>query len=156
MTASLRSHLSTVATWTRRSLAPMLAAMLVFGTALAIAGVRAGKYTGTTSEQGTVALTVAAGARKITHFKAVLGYNGKCGQGGGPGLTASPATIVIDAGGRFSKNVTLSLTGIASPIHDPGRVFGKVSASEVTGTIEQFLHGKVNKCYVETFAAHLR
>jgi hypothetical protein len=29
-----------------------------------------------------------------------------------------------------------------------------VSGAKVAGTVEQFLNGKVNKCYVETFTAH--
>ena len=136
-----------------RLLVMALAVMLALGAGLALAGVRAGKYAGTTSEKGAVTLTVAAGGRKITHFTASLGYNGDCGQGSGPGLNATPATIAIGAHGAFSENVTLSLNDIANPIHDPGRVFGKVSGSKVTGTIEQFLHGAVNKCYVETFTA---
>jgi len=130
--------------------------MLAFGAALALAAVKAGKYSGTTSEGGPVTLTVAANKRTITHFSAVLAYNGKCGPGGGPGLTASPASISIGQGGSFSKSVTLSLNTATPPIHDPGRVFGKVSGSTVTGTVEQFLGGKVNKCYVETFTAHRR
>lgn len=137
----------------RRALALALAVALVFGAALALATVKPGKYSGTTSEGGTVTLTVTANKKTITHFNASLSYNGKCGPGGGPGLTASPAKLSIAKNGSFSSNVTLSLIHIAKPIHDPGRVFGKVSGSTVTGTIEQFLHGKVNKCYIETFTA---
>jgi hypothetical protein len=132
----------------RRLLALVLAVMLVFGAALAVASSRGGKYAGKTSEGGPATLTIAANGRTITHFKAVLGYNGKCGQGAGPGLTAAPARIPIGAGGRFAKNVTLTF---ANAIHDPGRVFGRVSGGKVTGTVEQFLHGSVNKCYVESF-----
>jgi hypothetical protein len=134
----------------RRVLALVLTAMLVFGAALAIAGARGGRYAGKTSEGGTATLTISPNGRTITHFKAVLGYNGKCGQGGGPGLTAAPARISIGADGRFTKNVTLTL---ANAIHDPGRVFGRASGAKVTGTVEQFLHGSVNKCYVESFTA---
>jgi hypothetical protein len=136
-----------------RALPAAVLALLVCGAVLAMASAKPGKYRGLTSEGGPVTLTVAQGAKTITRFHGVLGYNGKCGPGGGPGLTAAPASISIGPGGSFSKNVTLSLTGIANPIHDPGRVFGKVSGSTVTGTIEQFLQGKVNKCYVETFTA---
>ena len=136
-----------------RALPAAVLALLVCGAVLAMASAKPGKYRGLTSEGGPVTLTVAQGAKTITRFHGVLGYNGKCGPGGGPGLTAAPASMTIGAGGSFSKNVTLSLTGIANPIHDPGRVFGKVSGSTVTGTIEQFLQGKVNKCYVETFTA---
>jgi hypothetical protein len=139
-----------------RFTAVLLATMLLFGAALAVAAVRAGKYSGTTSERLPVTLTIAASKKTINHFNALLAYNGKCGPGGGPGLTASPATISIGHGGSFSKDVTLSLSTATPPIHDPGRVFGKVSGSRVTGTVEQFLNGKVNKCYVETFSANRR
>lgn len=151
MTLSPRNSVPALATRARRGLAVALVAMLVFGAALALASVKAGKYAGKTSEGGSVTLTIAG--KKITHFKALLGYNGKCGSGGGPGLTAAPASISIRSDGSFSQSVTLSLTGISTPIHDPGRVFGKVSGSKVTGTVEQFLHGSVNKCYIESFTA---
>lgn len=150
-----RRNTHTLATRSRRMLTLTLAlvAMLVFGAALAVAAVKAGKYVGSTSEHGAVTLTVSASAKKIEHFSAVLGYNGKCGQGGGPGLTAVPATVAIGADGKFSKNVTLSFGTV---IHDPGRVFGRVSGSKVTGTVEQFLKGVVNRCYIETFTATRR
>jgi len=135
-----------------RVLAVLVTAMLVFGATLALAAAKAGKYAGTTSEGGPVTLTIAANKKTITHFDAILAYNGKCGPGGGPGLTAAPATISIGQGGSFSENVRLTLHAAVN-VNDPGRVFGKASGSKVTGTIEQFLKGKVNKCYVETFTA---
>ncbi len=135
-----------------RALALALAVALLFGAALALAAVKAGKYSGATSEGGAVTLTVAANKKTITHFNAVIGYNGKCGPGGGPGLTAAPAKLSIAKNGSFSENVRLTLHAAVN-VNDPGRVFGKASGSKVTGTIEQFLHGKVNKCYVETFTA---
>jgi hypothetical protein len=144
-------HISALAR-SGRVLAVLMTAMLGFGATLAFATAKAGKYAGTTSEGGPVTLTIAANKKTITHFDAILAYNGKCGQGGGPGLTAAPATISIGRGGSFSENVRLTLhAGV--DLNDPGRVFGKASGSKVTGTIEQFLKGKVNKCYVETFTA---
>lgn len=145
-------HISALAR-SGRVLAVLVTAMLVFGATLAFAAAKAGKYAGTTSEGGPVTLTIAANKKTITHFHAVIGYNGKCGQGGEPGLTAAPATISIGRDGSFSEDVRLTLHAAVS-INDPGRVFGKASGSKVMGTIEQFLKGKVNKCYVETFAAH--
>ena len=136
-----------------RVLVVVVTVVLVFGATLALGAVKAGKYAGTTSEGGPVTLTIAASGKAITHFDAILAYNGKCGQGGGPGLTAAPATISIGQGGSFSENVRLTLHAGVS-INDPGRVFGRASGSKVTGTIEQFLKGKVNKCYVETFTVH--
>ncbi|HEY4896581.1 MAG TPA: hypothetical protein VII01_10875 [Solirubrobacteraceae bacterium] len=151
MPATRRSRVPVLASRARRALALALAAVLLLGVGVALAKIKSGRYAGTTSEKGPVALTISG--KKITHFKAILGYNGKCGPGGGPGLTAAPASMTIGSNGTFSQNTTLSLTGISTPIHDPGRVFGKVSGSTATGTIEQFLHGKVNKCYIETFTA---
>jgi len=153
MPARRRASLTVIASRTPRALAVLLAAMLVFAAAVALAGVKAGKYAGTTSEGGTVSLTITANKRTITHFDAILAYNGKCGPGGGPGLTAAPATLSISRGGSFSKDVRLTLHAAVN-VNDPGRVFGKASGAKVTGTIEQFLNGKVNKCYVETFTAH--
>jgi hypothetical protein len=107
----MRAHRSTalppVVRGALRALPAALLALLVCGAVLAMASAKAGKYVGLTSEGGPVTLTVAAGGKTITHFHAVLGYNGKCGQGGGPGLTAAPVSMTIGAGGGFSKNVTL-------------------------------------------------
>ena len=153
MPARRSASLTVIVSRTPRALAVLLAAMLVFAAAVALAGVKAGKYSGTTSEGGAVSLTVSPNKRTITHFNAILAYNGKCGPGGGPGLTAAPATLSIARNGSFSKDVRLTLHAAVN-VNDPGRVFGRASGSTVTGTIEQFLNGKVNKCYVETFTAH--
>ena len=40
-------------------------------------------------------------------------------------------------------------------LHGSGEVSGKASGSKVTGTVVEFLHGKPNKSYTETFAASL-
>jgi hypothetical protein len=128
-------------------------AIFLLGGALAAAAVKAGKYSGSTSEGGTVTLTISRGGRAVTHFHAEIGYNGKCGQGGGPGLTAAPSSIPIGRRGIFNEPVRLILRAGSLDINDPGRVLGKVSGSKVTGTIEQYLKGKVNKCYVESFTA---
>jgi hypothetical protein len=124
-----------------------LALTLVLGTAVALAAVKAGRYSGTTSEKGPVTLTVANG--KITGFHAELGYNGRCGQGGGPVLTASPGSIPIH-NGRFSANVRLRLKTV---VNDAGTIEGRASGSKVSGTIVELLNGKANRCYTETFTA---
>jgi hypothetical protein len=129
-----------------------VAIFLLSGT-LALASVKSGSYIGSTSEGGTVTLTISRGGRAVTHFHAEIGYNGKCGQGGGPGLTAAPSSIPIGRRGSFNEPVRLILRAGSLSINDPGRVLGKVSGSTITGTIEQYLKGKVNKCYVESFTA---
>jgi len=136
-----------------RTIALLSAAMLLLGGTLAAAAVKAGRYSGSTSEGGAVTLTISANKKTITHFNALIGYNGKCGPGGGPTLTAAPVTISIGRGGAFSLAVRLTLHAAVN-VNDPGRVFGRVSGSTVTGTVEQFFGGKLNKCYVESFTAH--
>ena len=114
--------------------------------------VSAGGYSGTTSEHGPVTFNVSSGGHAITNFKTQLGYNGKCGQGGGPGYNVVISRMTIPANGKFSKKTTLKLL----QFHAPGEVTGLASGGKVTGKVVQFLHGKVNKCYVETFTASLR
>ena len=132
-------------------LAATLAALLLLGGALALGALRAGSYLGTTSEQRPVSFTVAHG--RITHFKAELGYNGQCGQGGGPELTAAPASIAIGDHGHFAVSVRLKLGTL---VNEPGRIEGRASRSSVSGKVLQILHGKPNRCYIETFTARRR
>jgi hypothetical protein len=119
------------------------------GVALAATAPATGKYFGTNSEHDSVTFKVVQHGTAITGFKTTLGYNGKCGQGGGPGYNVSIARIAIPASGKFSKKTTLRVAGVSAP----GEVTGKASAFEVTGKVVQFLHGKTNKCYTETFSA---
>jgi hypothetical protein len=132
----------------------MLGAAVALATAsaaFAAGHVSAGSYSGTTSEHGPVTLKVASGGHAITNFKTQLGYNGKCGQGGGPGYNAVISRIKIAANGKFSKRTTLKLL----TFHAPGEVTGKASGDKVTGKVLEFAQGKPNKCYVETFTARL-
>lgn len=136
----------------RRRLVAALGAGVVFataGAAFAANHVTAGSYSGTTSEHQPVTFKVVSNGHAITNFKSTLGYNGKCGQGGGPGYNVVISRIAIPASGEFSKRTTLKLL----QFHAPGEVTGKASGTKVTGKVEQFLHGKVNKCYVEMFTA---
>lgn len=119
------------------------------GVALAATPLGTGKYAGTTSEHGAVTFKVVSNGTAITSFKTTLGYNGKCGQGGGPGYNVSIARIAIPASGKFSKKTTLRFESF----HAPGAVSGTASGSKVTGKVVQFLQGKPNRCYIETFSA---
>jgi hypothetical protein len=125
------------------------ALLITAGTAVAAEAVITGTYFGTNSEHGTVTFKVVAGGTAITGFKTDLGYNGKCGQGGGPGYNVSVSRIAIPASGKFAKKTTLKVL----TFHAPGEVSGKASGDRVTGKVVQFLHGKPNKCYTETFTA---
>jgi hypothetical protein len=128
------------------------AVLATAGAAIAASPLSTGKYSGTTSENIAVTFKVVDHGAAITGFKTQLGYNGKCGQGGGPGYNVSISRIAIAASGKFSKNTTLRLL----KLHAPGRVSGTASGSTVTGKVVQFLHGKANKCYTETFTATKR
>ena len=123
--------------------------LVTAGAALGAGKVATGSYAGTTSEHGAVAFKVVSHGTAITSFKTTLAYNGKCGQGGGPDYNVSISRIAISANGKFDKRTTLKLLSF----HAPGEVSGKASGDRVTGKVVQFLHGKPNKCYTETFTA---
>jgi hypothetical protein len=120
---------------------------------IALASASTGSYSGTTSENTAVTLKIVNHGKTISGFKTLLGYNGKCGQGGGPGLTASIGTIPIGHNGKFSKKTTLFLNAKVK-VRDPGQVSGTASGATVKGTVVQVLKGKPNQCYTETFTAH--
>jgi hypothetical protein len=125
-------------------------ALAMASTALA-ASVSTGSYSGTNSEHQTVTFKIVSGGAALTNFKSGLGYNGKCGQGGGPDFNVKVSRIAIGAGGKFAKKTTLKLFST----HAPGEVSGTAHGSRVTGKIVEFLNGKANKCYTETFSASL-
>ena len=133
------------------SILAVCAGLLATGTALAATSVLPGSYFGTTSEHGTVTLKVVAHGPAITSFKSSLGYDGKCGQGGGPDFNVDVSRIAIGKGGKFSKWATLRAPGNS----EVGVVSGKASGSRATGKIVAYLVGKPNPCYTETFSARL-
>jgi hypothetical protein len=135
----------------RRAVALVGCTMLATaGVALAATPLGTGRYFGATSEHESVTFTVVSHGTALTNFKTTLGYNGKCGQGGGPGYNVNVARIAIPASGKFSKKTTLKL----GSLHAPGQVSGTASGFKVTGKVVQFLNGKPNKCYTETFSAY--
>ena len=113
------------------------AALLTASAAFGADRVSTGSYSGTTSEDQPVTLNVASNGHAITNFKTTLGYN------------VVISRIEIPVSGKFSKRTTLKLL----QFHVPGEVTGHASGHKVTGKVIQFLHGKPNKCYVETFTA---
>ena len=127
------------------------AVLATAGAAVAADHVDSGSYFGTNSEHGTVTFTVVDNGAAIKNFRTQIGYNGKCGQGGGPGYNVFISRIAIPANGKFSNKTTLKIL----KFHAPGEVSGKASGGKVTGKVVQFLHGKPNKCYVETFTARI-
>jgi hypothetical protein len=94
---------------------------------------KAGTYEGASSEKGLVTLKVAKGGIAVVSFKTAIGYDGKCGQGGGPGFEPTITNAPIKKG-RFSVTVTFK-GEVPSIPSKKGKVTGKFSGSTVTGTV---------------------
>jgi hypothetical protein len=117
------------------------------------ATIKTGSYTGMTSEKEPVTFKISH--REIRSFSTVDGYNGTCGQGGGPGFTIKPGAIKIKANGRFSAKVTL-VGPVATVANHKGSLTGKVSGGKVTGSIKDLTLAQGTGCktgYNETFSA---
>lgn len=113
---------------------------------------KAGTYEGTSSESGTVTLKVSRGA--VVGFTTTIGYDGKCGQGGGPGFEPKVRHAVIRKD-RFSATVTFK--GLVPSIPSKqGKVTGKFSGRKVTGTVVIPSLKSTTGClsYSETYTAH--
>jgi hypothetical protein len=116
--------------------------------------VKAGSYAGTSSE--SVAVTFSITGRAIGKFKTTIGYNGKCGQGGGPGYSILANGVNIASNGTFSKKITL-VGPVKSVPNAPGMLTGKVSGTTVTGRIvDTKLATSSCNGYTETFTASLK
>jgi hypothetical protein len=61
-----------------------------------------------------------------------------------------PVTFKVVSGGHAITNFK---TTLKLALRAQGEVTGTASGNNVTGKVVQFLHGKVKKCYVETFTA---
>ena len=62
-------------------------------------------YSGTSSERSPLSFKVASNGKHVTSFATTIGYNGKCGAGGGAPFVVKAASISI-ANGSFHKRVT--------------------------------------------------
>jgi hypothetical protein len=145
----------------RRLFALTLACALLAGAAgVAAASIKQGSYSGLTSENGTVTFKVAANRKHISSFSTALGYNGKCGQGGGPGYEIKVSSISIHAHGKFTVTTKGTLPGAA--VHVPPiavKLSGHISGSHASGSLAEVgahscttTHKGANP-YSETFAA---
>lgn len=94
---------------------------------------KAGTYEGTSSEKGPVTLKVSKGGAAVVSFTTAIGYDGKCGQGGGPGFEPKVTNAPIKKG-RFSATVTFK-GEVSSVGSKTGKVTGKFSGGKVTGTV---------------------
>ena len=139
------------------ALATLCLLSIAVGAASAAGGtvtVKSGSYKGMTSEKNAVTFKISH--RKIQSFSTTDGYNGTCGQGGGPGFTIKASGIKIKANGTFSASVTLVGPAAAVPNHK-GRLTGKASGGRVTGKIKDLTlasgSGTCKTGYDETFSA---
>jgi hypothetical protein len=109
------------------------AAALALLVAAAVAGAtspaKGKKYTGSTSERIAISFRVSADGRHVTSFSTTMGYDGKCGPGGGAPYVVKASSISI-SNGAFHKRVTAH--GPAGSRGIPGRKFdisGRFSGS---------------------------
>jgi hypothetical protein len=113
---------------------------------------KAGSYKGESSEKSPVTFKVARRGAAVLGFKATIGYDGKCGQGGGPGFEAAIAKIPIEHG-RFSTTSTFKgeVPGIPPK---KGKVSGRFSGKTVSGTVViPSLKSGGCRSYAETYVA---
>src|ERR1700733_7584301 len=100
------SSRSTLRTWVLM-LAAVVAVAVTASLALAAKPhpVKGASYSGSTTEHTPVTFMVSASGKAIKHFASALGYNGACGQGGGPGYQFNDASLTIKAKGKFTGTV---------------------------------------------------
>ncbi len=119
-----------------------------------------GSYSGLTSKPGgvPVTFTVSANGKQVLSFSTQLGYDGKCGQGGGPGYEVKVKSMAISAKGTFSATVKGKFPVAAAKVKPVKvKVSGHISGSAASGVV--FVPG--DKCsnnshenpYSETFTA---
>lgn len=145
---------------TSRRLASASAVLvLLLGAAIAEASgktvkVKAGTYSGMNSEHSPVSFKIVG--RTINGFATQVGYNGSCGQGGGPGYQIRVKRTAIAKNGTFSTKITL-VGPVKSVKNQKGMLSGKVSGGKVSGKIVDLTveHGTgfCQKGYNETFSA---
>ncbi|MDE3069770.1 MAG: hypothetical protein KGJ43_03485 [Acidobacteriota bacterium] len=119
----------------RNALAAGLVVALLAGAASAPAAKAPAKgrtFRGTTSERGSVTLTLTPNGRRITSFSTSIGYNGKCGPGGGPGYVVKGGGIAVKRNGTFSATLTGRLSTI-KPVKV--RLAGRISGNRATGSV---------------------
>lgn len=92
-----------------------------------------GHYGGSSSERQSVTFQVSKSGTAVLSFKTSIGYNGKCGPGGGPGFLPEASRISIKHG-RFS--IAVKFKGVTASIPPMnGKITGKFSGKTVTGTV---------------------
>lgn len=143
----------------------MLSSALLAFTASALAAkshnnpVKGATYRGTTSEQLPVTFKVAKNGKRIQGLTTRLGYDGNCGQGGGPSYEIKVSSITIRAGGKFLATTRGTLSGTPIPVKPiTVKVSGRISGRSASGKVFQPRNicaapNKGKLAYSETFTA---
>jgi hypothetical protein len=142
----------------RRLLACMLGALLLCGVGVAVAAVKAGTYTGITSEKEKISFKVSSDRRHILGFTVYLGYNGKCGQGGGPSFKVKTGSIALTSHGSFTLK-TKAAGPVASVKPVPVRISGRISGRRASGNVVDLSAFKCSNGanpYAESFTAQAK
>jgi hypothetical protein len=139
-----------------RVIAAMSAAAIVGTTVLAVAATtpKSGKWKGTTSEQIKVTFSVSSNHKQVTNFVTQLGYNGTCGQGGGPGFGVHVAKMTITKTHTYAATTTSKAFGRTITV----KVTGSISGSKASGKVSNPASGCAapyagHLAYSETFTA---
>ena len=92
-----------------------------------------GHYGGASSEGQRVSFEVSKSGTSIKNFKTSIGYNGKCGPGGGPGFLPEASRVSIKHG---SFSIAVKFRGVTTSISPmKGKITGRFSGTKVTGTV---------------------
>ena len=143
-------------------LGALVAAATVSATGLAsgTAKAKTGHYSGTTSENGTVALKVGKHGKRITGFTTTDGYNSACqfsgGVGGIPTFTVKVPVMKVKKSGSFTATVEAALGGFSGMFKVKGRVTGSKAHGTVTkvgDTCGSSASNPTASDYLETFTA---
>ena len=124
--------------FSRRWLLPtaVVAAFLTTA-AVAFAAIGTGSYSGQTSEHVAVTFKVVKKGHparlKVKSFSTEVGYDGKCGQGGGPAYIVKANSIAVNSSGNFSK-IVLSKFANGSP-GVKFKIKGHLSGGSATGSV---------------------
>jgi hypothetical protein len=140
-----------------------VAAALVFavslaGVAAATGPARGRTYKGTTTPGGqAVSFKVSSSGKSVVNFTTTLGYDGKCGQGGGPAYNVRAASIPLHRDGTFKGSGTGTL-GPLKPVRIT--VSGTIKGRRASGIVEEPAAFHCNtgphigaNAYRDTFAA---
>jgi len=116
-------------------LSATLCALLALAS-VALARPARGPYTGTTSESIAITFKVSHNRKHVLNLSTEIGYNGKCGQGGGPGFKVTARSLTLKRNGTFSG------TGTGAPPVSfvkaiKVQITGKIRGRTATGNIEE-------------------